>query len=53
LFLAVVCILQAAAFFGLLKQEKYYREELISYEALQNKIKKYMITITTIELNKN
>ena len=29
-------------FFGLLKQEMYYGEQLISYEALQKKIKKYI-----------
>lgn len=29
-------------FFGLLKQEMYYGEELISYEALQKKIEKYI-----------
>lgn len=29
-------------FFGLLKQEMYYGEQLISYEALQNKIEKYI-----------
>ena len=29
-------------FFGLLKQEMYYREELISYEALKKKIEKYI-----------
>jgi len=29
-------------FFGLLKQEMYYGEELISYEALQRKIEKYI-----------
>lgn len=29
-------------FFGLLKQEMYYGEELVSYEVLQKKIEKYM-----------
>ncbi|WP_193767215.1 IS3 family transposase [Lysinibacillus parviboronicapiens] len=29
-------------FFGLLKQEMYYGEELISYEALKKKIEKYI-----------
>ena len=29
-------------FFGLLKQEMYYGEELISYEALQKKIEQYI-----------
>ncbi len=29
-------------FFGLLKQEMYYGEELISYETLKQKIEKYM-----------
>ena len=29
-------------FFGLLKQEMYYGEQLISYEALQKKIEKYI-----------
>ena len=29
-------------FFGLLKQEMYYGEELLSYEALKNKIEKYI-----------
>ncbi|GGG25478.1 hypothetical protein GCM10007425_20090 [Lysinibacillus alkalisoli] len=29
-------------FFGLLKQEMYYGEKLISYEALQKKIEKYI-----------
>lgn len=29
-------------FFGLLKQEMYYGEELVSYEALQKKIEKYI-----------
>lgn len=29
-------------FFGLLKQEMYYGEELMSYEALQKKMKKYI-----------
>lgn len=29
-------------FFGLLKQEMYYGEEVVSYEALQKKIEQYM-----------
>lgn len=40
-------------FFGLLKQEMYYGEELISYEALKNKIKRYIDYYNNERIKKN
>jgi len=38
-------------FFGLLKQEMYYGEELISYEALKKKIEKYINYYNNYRIN--
>ena len=40
-------------FFGLLKQEMYYGEELLSYDALKQKIEVYINYFNNERINKN